>query len=83
MDDRCHFLLVYLTVTMNHEQIFVGTMMSFGVGHVHFLKCLRTDEKREKDFGKLCEEKEVKREENGRILVSFCNFFPFPAFTCM
>ena len=70
-------------VMSNHEQIFVGTMMSFGVSHVNFSKCLRTPEKREEDFGKLWEEKEVKREDFGRIFVSFSNFSPFLPFTYM
>ena len=63
-------------VMSNHEQIFVGTMMSFGVSYMNFCKCFRTPEKWEEDFGKLWEEKEVKREEIGRILVSFFNFYP-------
>ena len=34
----------------NHEQIFVGAMMSFGVSHVIFCKCLTAPEKGKRDF---------------------------------
>ena len=79
------FLLVYLTVTRNHEQIFVGAMMSFGVSHVIFCKCLTAPEKRKKDFEGLWGRKVSKvgskggkTREIGRILVSVNEFSLFP-----